>query len=90
MRIIHFLMISHGVTFLQDAFREAKANGFNVTVIKKGELKLNVDETLEEVEEQITEKGSKIYHDKIMQERGVDIRTLMKGVVLADRAAKTR
>lgn len=64
----------------QDAFREAKANGFGVTVIRKGEIQLNVDQTLEEVEEQITEIGSKIYHDAIMRDRSVDISTLMKGV----------
>lgn len=74
----------------KDAFREAKANGFNVTVIKKGEVKLNVDQTLDEVEEKLVEIGSKIYHDKIMRERGVDIRTLMKGVVGADRATKKK
>lgn len=65
---------------LQDAFREAKANGFSITVIRKGELHLNVDQTLEEVEEQIVEIGSKIYHDMIMKERSVDISSLMKGV----------
>ncbi|KAI5345813.1 PREDICTED: LOC109709874 isoform [Prunus dulcis] len=64
----------------KDVFREAKANGFGVTVIRKGEVQLNVDQTLEEVEEQITEIGSKIYHDKIMQERSMDISSLMKGV----------
>ncbi|XP_022871598.1 uncharacterized protein LOC111390737 [Olea europaea var. sylvestris] len=64
----------------KDAFREAKANGFSVTVIRKGQLQLNVDQTLEEVEELILEIGSKIYHDKIMQDRSVDINGLMKGV----------
>ncbi|KAE8697263.1 EMB1703 protein [Hibiscus syriacus] len=64
-----------------DAFREAKANGFGVTVIRKGELRLNVDQTLEEVEEEICEIGSKIYHDKIMRERSVDISSLMKGML---------
>lgn len=64
----------------QDAFREAKENGFSVTVIRKGELQLNVDQTLDEVEEQITEIGSKMYHDMIMQDRSVDISSLMKGV----------
>lgn len=39
-----------------------------------------MDLTLEEVEEQISEIGSKIYHDKIMKERSVDISSLMKGV----------
>ncbi|PQM35047.1 uncharacterized protein Pyn_07420 [Prunus yedoensis var. nudiflora] len=64
----------------KDVFREAKANGFGVTVIRKGEVQLNVGQTLEEVEEHITEIGSKIYHDKIMQERSMDISSLMKGV----------
>ncbi|RZR76898.1 hypothetical protein BHM03_00001798 [Ensete ventricosum] len=73
---------------LQDAFREAKANGFYVTVIRKGLVKLNVDQTLEEVEEEITEIGSKMYHDKIMRERSIDANTLMKGVVTADRSTK--
>lgn len=39
-----------------------------------------MDQTLEEVEEQITEIGSKIYHDRIMQERSMDVSSLMKGV----------
>lgn len=73
---------------MQDAFRDAKANGFSVTVIRKGEVKLNVDQTLEEVEEEITEIGSKIYHDKIMHGRSVDIRTLMRGVITAERSTK--
>ncbi|EXB62171.1 hypothetical protein L484_017556 [Morus notabilis] len=63
-----------------DAFREAKENGFSVTVIRKGELQLNVDQTLDEVEEQITEIGSKMYHDVIMRDRSVDISSLTKGV----------
>lgn len=39
-----------------------------------------MDQTLEEVEEQITEIGSKMYQDKIMKDRSVDISSLMKGV----------
>ena len=39
-----------------------------------------MDQTLGEVEEQIVEIGSKMYHDMIMQERSVDISSLMKGV----------
>ncbi|KAK4769671.1 hypothetical protein SAY87_030203 [Trapa incisa] len=81
----HMKMLRNGHAFIvarppKDAFREAKANGFGVTVIKKGEIQLNVDQTLEEVEEQITEIGSKIYHDAIMKDRSVDISALMKGV----------
>ena len=66
---------------MQDAFREAKSNGFGVSVIRKGEVQLNVDQSLEEVEELIAEIGSKIYHGKIMQERSVDINGIMKGVL---------
>ncbi|XP_010544836.1 PREDICTED: uncharacterized protein LOC104817362 [Tarenaya hassleriana] len=81
----HLDMLGKGNVFIvprppKDAFREAKANGFGVTVIRKGELKLNVDQPLEEVEEQICEIGSKMYHEKIMGERSVDISSLMKGV----------
>ncbi|KAI3866842.1 hypothetical protein MKX03_006732 [Papaver bracteatum] len=81
----HMEMLGNGTAFVvarppKDAFRDAKANGFSVTVIRKGELSLNVDQPLEEVEEQISEIGSKIYHDKIMSERSVNIHSLMKGV----------
>ncbi|GAU43060.1 hypothetical protein TSUD_350060 [Trifolium subterraneum] len=81
----HMEMLGSGNAFVvarppKDAFRDAKENGFGVTVIKKGELQLNIDEPLEEVEEQITEIGSKMYHDKIIKDRSVDINTIMKGV----------
>lgn len=86
----HMDMLGNGHAFViarppKDAFREAKANGFNVTIIRKGELPLNVDDTLEEVEEKITEIGSKMYHDEIMQERSVDISSLTKGFLGASR-----
>ncbi|KAK8693596.1 hypothetical protein V6N13_071173 [Hibiscus sabdariffa] len=82
----HLEMLGNGRAFIvpqppKDAFREAKTNGFGVTVIRKGELRLNVDQTLEEVEEEICEIGSKMYHDKIMRERSVDISSLMKGML---------
>ncbi|KAJ3686165.1 hypothetical protein LUZ61_015329 [Rhynchospora tenuis] len=72
----------------KDAFREAKAEGFNVTVIKKGEIKLNIDQTLEEIEDKIIEIGSKMYHDMLMRERSVDIGTIMKGLVRAEKSSK--
>ncbi|KAF8412111.1 hypothetical protein HHK36_000066 [Tetracentron sinense] len=89
----HMDMLGNGRAFVvarppKDAFREAKANGFNVTVIRKGELQLNVDQTLEEVEEQISEIGSKMYHDQIMQERSVDMGSLMKGVFGSSKPTK--
>ncbi|KAL3536702.1 hypothetical protein ACH5RR_000068 [Cinchona calisaya] len=81
----HMEILGNGNAFVvarppKDAFREAKANGFGVTVIRKGEMQLNVDQTLEEVEELIAELGSKIYHDTTMRERSVDISAVMKGV----------
>ncbi|KAL2893239.1 ATP synthase subunit b [Bienertia sinuspersici] len=80
----HLEMLGKGKAFIvpqppKDVFWQAKENGFGVTVIRKGELKLNVDQALEEVEELIIEIGSKMYHDKIMRERSVDISSLMKG-----------
>ncbi|WCJ22421.1 embryo defective 1703 [Euphorbia peplus] len=82
----HMEMLGNGQAFVvprppKDAFREAKANGFGVTVIRKRELKVNVDQTLEEVEEQISEIGSKMYHDMLMKERSVDMSALMKGAL---------
>ncbi|CAK9136904.1 unnamed protein product [Ilex paraguariensis] len=91
----HMEMLGSGNAFVvaqtpKDAFREAKANGFSVTVIRKGELQLSVDQTLEEVEELIVEIGSKIYHDKITRERSVDIRSLMKGVFGVSKPTKRK
>ncbi|XP_016463946.1 uncharacterized protein LOC107786946 [Nicotiana tabacum] len=91
----HMEMLGNGNAFVvarppKDAFRDAKANGFNVTVIKKGQLQLNVDQTLEEVEEAITDIGSKIYHDKIMRERSLDVSTVMKGLFSTGKPMKKR
>ncbi|KAF5185584.1 Embryo defective [Thalictrum thalictroides] len=90
----HMEMLGRGSAFVvarppKDTFREAKANGFSVTVVRKGELPLNVDQTLEEVEEQISEIGSKVYHDKIMRERSVDMGSLMKGVFGSGKPSKS-
>ncbi|XP_058743870.1 uncharacterized protein LOC131616530 [Vicia villosa] len=81
----HMEMLGSGNAFVvarppKDAFRDAKEGGFGVTVIKKGEIQLNIDQPLEEVEEQITEIGSKMYHDRVMKDRSVDINSIMKGV----------
>ncbi|XP_076903470.1 uncharacterized protein LOC143558530 isoform X1 [Bidens hawaiensis] len=81
----HMEMLGNGNAFVvpqtpKDTYREAKENGFNVTVIRKGELKLDVDQTLEEVEEKIVDIGSKMYHDQIMKSRNVNIDSVMKGV----------
>ncbi|KAL8115074.1 hypothetical protein AgCh_021775 [Apium graveolens] len=91
----HLEMLGNGNAFVvaqqpKDAYREARANGFNVTVIRKGELKLNVDQNLEEVEEQIIEIGSKMYHDKMMKGRSMDISSLTKGVFGIKKPKKRR
>ncbi|KAL6575633.1 hypothetical protein OROHE_001010 [Orobanche hederae] len=88
----HMEMLGNGNAFVvgrppKDCFREAKANGFSVTVIRKGQLKLNIDQTLEEVEEEIAEIGSKIYHDKFTKEHSVNINGLMKGVFGGSKSA---
>ncbi|CAK8560677.1 unnamed protein product [Lathyrus sativus] len=85
----HMEMLGGGSAFVvarppKDAFRDAKESGFGVTVIKKSEIQLNIDQPLEEVEEQITEIGSKMYHDKMMKDRAVDINSIMKGVFGVD------
>ncbi|KAJ8529295.1 hypothetical protein K7X08_036130 [Anisodus acutangulus] len=91
----HMEMLGNGNAFVvarppKDAYRDAKANGFNVTIIKKGQLQLNVDQSLEEVEEAITDIGSKIYHDKIMRERSLDVSTVMKGLFGTGKPTKKR
>ncbi|MCD7459638.1 hypothetical protein HAX54_041483 [Datura stramonium] len=91
----HMEMLGNGNAFVvarppKDAYRDAKANGFNVTVIKKGQLQLNVDQSLEEVEEAIMDIGSKIYHDKIMRERSLDVTTVMKGLFGTGKPTKKR
>ncbi|WOG86826.1 hypothetical protein DCAR_0206044 [Daucus carota subsp. sativus] len=91
----HLEMLGNGNAFViaqqpKDAYREARANGFNVTVVRKGELKLNVDQNLEEVEEQIIEIGSKMYHDKIMKGRSMDISSLTKSVFGIKKPKKRR
>ncbi|KAK9061968.1 hypothetical protein SSX86_019152 [Deinandra increscens subsp. villosa] len=89
----HMEMLGNGNAFVvpqlpKDTYQEAKANGFNVTVIRKGELKLDVDQTLEEVEEKIVEIGSKMYHDKIMKSHNVDVDSVMKGVFGLKKSSK--
>ncbi|KAI3701296.1 hypothetical protein L2E82_45950 [Cichorium intybus] len=91
----HMEMIGNGNAFVvpqlpKDTYREAKANGFNVTVIRKGEIKMDVDQTLEEVEEIIVEIGSKMYHDKIMKGRNVNVDSVMKGVFGLKKPTKRR
>ncbi|KAK6918149.1 hypothetical protein RJ641_016571, partial [Dillenia turbinata] len=67
---------------------KAKANGFSVSVIHKRELRQNVDQPPEEVEDMMIEIGSKIYHDKLMKERSVDNSSLMKVLLAASEPSK--
>ncbi|KAL9272312.1 hypothetical protein AKJ16_DCAP22478 [Drosera capensis] len=49
-------------------------------VIRKGQITLNVDQPLEEVDAMITELGCKMYYDKMTRERYVDMKSLMQGI----------
>ncbi|GAB4861606.1 hypothetical protein Ancab_036857 [Ancistrocladus abbreviatus] len=89
----HMEMLVNGKAFAaaqspKDVFWQAKANGFGVTVTRKGELELNVDQPLEEVEEKIIEIGSKMYHDKIVREHSVDMSSSMKRVFRLSKSTK--
>jgi hypothetical protein len=57
----------------KELHKDAKAEGFRVTVIKKGQLKLSMDTPFEEVEAQIYELGSSRYIDEIMKDRVIDM-----------------
>ncbi|CAN6444745.1 unnamed protein product [Victoria cruziana] len=74
----------------KDAFREARANGFSVTVIKKGQLQLNIDRALKEVEVEIVEIGSKMYYDKYIHENEVSIEGIWKGLFRTTGKTKKR
>ncbi|XP_031504213.1 uncharacterized protein LOC116266896 [Nymphaea colorata] len=89
----HMEIIGNGHAFViarppKDAFREARANGFSVTVIKKGELQLNIDRTLEEVESEIVEIGSKMYYDKYIRENEVSMEGIWKGLFKGGKTKK--
>ncbi|GAB2217467.1 hypothetical protein Drorol1_Dr00000659 [Drosera rotundifolia] len=81
----HMEMLGEGKAFVvaqppKDVYRLAKEKGFGVTVIRKGQITLNVDQPLEEVDAMITEIGSKMYYDKMTRERSVDMKSLMQGI----------
>ncbi|KAL2610375.1 hypothetical protein R1flu_028948 [Riccia fluitans] len=57
----------------KELYRDAKEEGYKVTVIKKGQLQLSVDQSLEEVESRILEIGSARYYDDMIRDRSIDM-----------------
>ncbi|CAK9863838.1 unnamed protein product [Sphagnum jensenii] len=57
----------------KDLYQEAKEEGFKVTVLKKGQLKLVPGQPLEDVEQRIIEIGSSVYWEELERERSIDI-----------------
>ncbi|KAI5071651.1 hypothetical protein GOP47_0013902 [Adiantum capillus-veneris] len=55
----------------------SKEEGFQVTVLRSGQIQLNVDETLEEVEDKILEIGRCVYWDKLDREHSIDIDSIL-------------
>lgn len=58
-------------------FEVAKEEGFKVTVLRNGQIQTNVDQTLEEVEEQILEIGRSVYWEKMDRDRSIDIDSIL-------------
>lgn len=58
---------------MQELYRDAGAEGYKVTVIKKGQLQLSIDQTLEEVESRILEIGTARYYEDLLRDRSIDM-----------------
>ncbi|KAG6550131.1 hypothetical protein Mapa_008087 [Marchantia paleacea] len=57
----------------KELYRDAGAEGYKVTVVKKGQLQLSIDQTLEEVEARILEIGTARYYDDLLRDRSIDM-----------------
>lgn len=57
----------------KDLYKEAKAEGFKVSVLKKGQLGLSPGQPLEDVEQRIVEIGSAVYWEELERGRSIDI-----------------
>ncbi|BFI42791.1 hypothetical protein MPTK2_8g11930 [Marchantia polymorpha subsp. ruderalis] len=57
----------------KELYRDAGAEGYKVTVIKKGQLQLSIDQTLEEVESRILEIGTARYYEDLLRDRSIDM-----------------
>lgn len=62
----------------KELYREAKSEDYKVTVVKKAQIQLHIDKPLEELEGIITEIGSAVYYDKILDERVIDMDSVVK------------
>ena len=70
--ILNYLLV------LQEIYREAKSEDYKVTIVKKAQIQLHIDKPLEELEGIITEIGSAMYYDKILDERVIDMDSVVK------------
>lgn len=61
----------------KELYREAKSEDYKVTVVKKAQIELHIDQPLEEMEGIITEIGSAMYYDKILDERVIDMDSVL-------------
>lgn len=62
----------------QDLYKDAKADGYNVLVLRKGQLKLTPGQAFEEVEKRIVEIGCSKYYDEMLRERSIDINAVLE------------
>eukprot|EP00249_Psilotum_nudum_P021177 c28005_g1_i1 orf=67-3276(+) len=53
--------------------KDAKAEGFGVTVLKEGQFIACVGQTIDEVEQRIVEIGSAGYWEKLLRDRSIDV-----------------
>lgn len=58
-------------------YKIAKSEGFKVTVLREGQIRASVGQSLEEVEELILEIGRSVYWDQLERERAVDIDSIV-------------
>ena len=57
----------------KDLYKDAKQEGFKVTVIKKGQLGLVPGQALDDVEQRLIEIGSSIYWEELERMQSIDI-----------------
>eukprot|EP00252_Welwitschia_mirabilis_P026791 TRINITY_DN8930_c0_g1_i1.p1 TRINITY_DN8930_c0_g1~~TRINITY_DN8930_c0_g1_i1.p1 ORF type:complete len:1272 (-),score=303.94 TRINITY_DN8930_c0_g1_i1:115-3930(-) len=56
----------------KELYEEAKTEGYNVTVLKKAQVRMSINRPFEELEGIITDIGSAMYYDEILQDNVID------------------
>lgn len=62
----------------KELYREAKSEDYKVTVVRKAQIQMYIDKPLEELEGIIAEIGSAMYYDQILDERVIDMDSVVK------------